>query len=129
MKLPSFDELALDRKSGKPGWSFCSGTSLHPNPYFYKYHWSIFWQGSPIDGRQFLDKEYWLCTHEAFTLIKQLHASNEFYWIYNRHRPRYDLINTPFDFNHPKWKNSNFAPSFEQDDDPAWISENGVSYK
>jgi len=130
MRLPSFNELALDTKANgnKPIRSRYA-TNMHSNPYFYKYYWWVFWQGSPMDGREFLDKKYQLCTHDTFTLLDQLRANGESWILYNKHSPRYDLINTPFDFDHPQWKNRIFAPPFEQDTDPIWISKSGVSYK
>ncbi len=130
MRLPSFDELALDitANGNKPIRSRYA-SNMHPNPYFYKYYWWVFWQGSPVDGREFLSHDYQLCTHDAFMLLDQLNAAGESWVLYNKHSPRYDLINTPFDVNHPQWQNRIFAPSFEQDTDPVWISKDGVTYK
>jgi len=130
MRPPSFTDLASDIKAnGDKPIRLRYASNLHPNPYFYKYYWWVFWQGSPIDGEEFLGNDYQLCTHDAFTLLDQLNASGESWVLYNKHHPRYDLINTPFDFNHPQWQNRIFAPAYEQDTDPVWTSKGGVTYK
>lgn len=130
MRLPSFDELALDiKENGNKPLRLSYATNMHPSPYFYKYYWWVFWLGSPIDGREFLGNEYRLCTREAFMFLDQLRANGDSWILYNKHNPRHDLINTPFDFEHPQWKNRVLAPSFEKDFDPVWISKNGVMYK
>lgn len=130
MRLPSFDELTLDiKENGNKPLRVSYATNIHNNPYFYKYYWWVFWLGCPVDGRVFLSKEYRLCTHDAFTLLDQLRANGESWILYNKSSPRYDLINTPFDFEHPQWKNRVVAPSFELDTDPIWKSENGIMYK
>jgi len=61
--------------------------------------------------------------------LGQLRANGDSWIHYNKHNPRHDLINTPFDFDHPQLKNRVLAPSFEQYDDPVWISKNGVMFK
>jgi len=130
MRLPSFDELALDIKkmATSPPDPVMLRTCTQA-PIFTNIIGGFFWLGCPIDGREFLDKEYQLCTHDAFMLLDQLKANGESWILYNKRRPRYDLINTPFDFEHPQWKNRVVAPSFELDTDPIWKSENGIMYK
>jgi hypothetical protein len=122
MRKPNFEELKQEMKERPkegPGVSNrFHGTYMHPRPDFYKYYWSIFWQGSPCDNSGDDDfihsREYWLSTKKAMDFIKELESKGEHCWIYNRKFPRLDPKN-PFDVNSKWW--TEWAVSFDEDTD------------
>ena len=73
MKEPSFDELRRERTHYQESGRRCRyrgfASGVHPNPRFYKYYWWVFWIESPIDGWQFLDKQYCLSIAVAIQLM------------------------------------------------------------
>jgi hypothetical protein len=92
MREPNFDELRKDRARCRASGRRCRCTSfacgIHPNPRFYKYHWWVFWNESPVDGYKFLTKEYCLSTAAAIRLVDRLKKENEPCWLYNARLPR-----------------------------------------
>jgi len=90
---------------------------VHPNQRFYKYVWWVFWNGSRADGSEFLGDEYRLSTAAALSLVADLKAKGEPYWLYNSRLPRRDPAN-PFDVNHPHWQGAEWAPAYDEDSDP-----------
>ena len=92
---------------------------MHPNPRFYKYYWWIFWKESPVEGEQFLSKDYRLCTAAAMQLLDRLKEQNELCWLYNRSLPRMDKAN-PFNLESERWKDTEWAPAYDDDPDPVW---------
>jgi len=116
MKIPDFKTLANETKKKGFYWIFSEASFMHPNPRFYKYYWWVFWQGSPCDGRDFLNKKHRLPTKQYFDLIEKLHAEGQSYWVYNRKLPRRDPAN-PFNFNAKVWENYEWAPPFDEDTD------------
>ena len=111
------------------------GEDFHPNPYFYKYTYCVFWRKSPNDGGIFLHHpKNKLCLYDTQALIEKLRAQNEIYWLYNG---TILLRNTPnsllsiIDRTSPRWKNTDFnqlAPSFDEDTDPIVYCD-GVGFK
>jgi hypothetical protein len=93
---------------------------MHPNPQFYKYHWRIFWRGSPCDGEKFFETEP-LATKAAFELMKALRGRGEPFWSYNAKRRRLGVA--IWDFNSPKLINEEWAPAYDDDLDP--VHESG----
>ena len=116
MRTPDFEDIRRERAAGRGGCDSYA-TNVHPNPRLYKYHWWIFWSESPVDGLEFLDDKYRLNTAAAMALSAELKATGEPSWLYNRHLPRRDPAN-PFDFNHPRWRDSEWAPAYDDDPDP-----------
>lgn len=129
MRIPSFSELSKEAAlAGQPIYrSFALG--MHPNPFFYKHEWRVFWRGSPTDGKDFFQDQYLMCTAHTMTLKTELEARGESYWLYGGGRPRLDPGRCPFDIHHPRWAKTNWAPAYEQDSDPEWLSPWGVTYK
>ncbi|MFM2007134.1 MAG: hypothetical protein RLZZ09_2789 [Pseudomonadota bacterium] len=120
MRTPSFAILKAETESGANrdypvSWN---AQSIHPNPRYYKYYWWVFWRGSPCDGEDFLTPAYWLPTKLAFELMGQLDREGQPYWVYNRQLPRLDPA-SPFDPEHPKWRNTAWAPAYDADTDEA----------
>jgi len=106
-------------QSGSEEWhgsSYASG--VHPNRTFYKYYWWIFWNESPVDGREFLTKEYRLSTAAAIELIERLREQKEPYWLYNTRLPRLGS-DIPFDPQSARWQGCEWAPAYDDDSDPA----------
>jgi hypothetical protein len=93
------------------------GTFLHQNPKFYKYYYWIYHRGILIEGRGFFDNQYRLPIKKAFDLIDQLKQSDQPCVIYNRRIPRWDPDVIPFDRNSAKWKDYEWAPAFDDDQD------------
>ena len=116
MKAPNFTDLANDHaQEGFQSYSYA--VFMHPNPYYYKYYWWVFWKGSPCDGYQFLDTEYRLSTKQAFDLRKKLTLERESFLLYNSRFPRLDPINTPFDPQAKIWQGTEWAKAFDEDTD------------
>jgi hypothetical protein len=124
MRKPSFKLLAEFKLQAKNKeevslWSsFAQG--MHPNPKFYKYRWWIFWEQSPVDGMAFLEDRYAIGTAAAMTLMNKLEQQKKIHWIYNKRLPRLEPGVTPFDPQHPKWKNYAFSTALSEDADPEW---------
>lgn len=117
MRMPSFKRLKAETERE----GFCtrfSGTFRHPNPRLYKYYWWVFWEGSPCDGSQFLSDDNRMPTKQAFDLMDSLTAQSKSYWVYNRRLPRRDPAN-PFNPDAEKWRDEEWAPSFDEDTDDA----------
>jgi hypothetical protein len=134
MRNPSFKELAKQKAEGDTR-CLSYAMPLHPNPYFYKYTYRVFWRKSPNDGGIFLHHpKNKLCLYDTQALIEKLRAQNEIYWLYNG---TILLRNTPnsllsiIDRTSPRWKNTDFnqlAPSFDEDTDPIVYCD-GVGFK
>lgn len=123
MEIPSF--TLLKKEIAERGFAIGMYSSgIHPNPRHYKYYWSVFHLGSPCDGREFLDKKFWLPTKKAFVLMDELASKKINFWLYNRNLPRLSPDN-PFDLTSEKWRDSEFAVAYEDDTDEAiQIGEN-----
>ncbi len=93
------------------------GSRIHPNPYYWKYQWRVFYQNSP-EGELFGEQSP-LSTYEAMNLIKILKSNDEPFHVTNWKLPRKD-DNNPFDISNARWKNQAFAPSFDDDADRVW---------
>ena len=119
MQIPSFRDLEEMRLSGEIGGRSYA-KNIHPNPYLYKYYWWVFCRNSPIDGEQFLSSTHRLNTEAAMELVDLLLRKGEPYWLYNDNFPRRDLVNTPFDFDSPRWNGCEWALPYDDDPDPAW---------
>ena len=116
MQIPEFERMQRERATGRSGCSSYA-TGVHPNPRFYKYHWWVFWRESPVDGSEFLSDKYRLSTAAAMALSADLKARGEPSWLYNRRLPRRDPAN-PFDTNHPRWRDAEWAVAYDDDPDP-----------
>ncbi len=121
MQEPDFEELRTDRTLCQESGQRCRykgfASGVHPNPRFYKYYWWVFWNESPIDGWQFLNKQYCLSTAAAIQLMDSLKERNEPYWIYNDKSPRRDSA-MRIDPNLKRWQGVELAPAYDEDPDP-----------
>ena len=116
MKRPSF--IDLKTRHAKEGFHALSfAVFMHPNPYFYKYYWWVFWKGSPCDDYKFLNKKYRLSTKQAFDLRTNLASERESFYLYNSRLPRLDPVNTLFDQEAKIWQNTEWAKAFDEDTD------------
>ena len=113
MRAPEFEGIRRERAEGRTA---CRSYAerVHPNPRFYKYYWWVCWSESPVDGNEFLSDKYRLSTAAALALSAELKARGEPSWLYNRQLPRRDPTN-PFDMNHPKWRDAEWAPAYDDD--------------
>ena len=102
----------------------------HPNPRLWKHHWWLFTRHSATDGQAFLSsRRERMCTAEAMAWLTIYRQRGETVWIYGLKRPRRDPDASPFNPEHPKWRRAHWAASFEQDNDPVWISPEGIAHK
>lgn len=117
--LPNLKSIQREKEailSGKTEYaSWFNGTYVHPKIRFYKYYWWVFWSGSPVDGREFLGKQYRLSVAPAMQLIAELKQSGEPTWVYNDRLPRRDPAN-PFRSDSTRW--TEWALSYDDDPDP-----------
>jgi hypothetical protein len=135
MKRPCFKALAQQKSEGEIG-SMGYASNMHPNPFFYKYTFHVFWANSPADGAAFFSHpETELCLYETMALMTRLREQKEIFWLYNgrvllRNDPKNSLLSI-IDRNSANWKSTDFdklAPSFDEDTDPIFLS-NGVAFK
>jgi hypothetical protein len=116
MRTPDFGAIRQERTAGRGGCSsYAQG--VHPNPRFYKYYWWVFWSESRTDGQEFLRDGHRLSTAAALELMADLKSRGEPHWVYNRRLPRRDPAN-PFDPNHPRWQDAEWALAYDDDPDP-----------
>ena len=102
----------------EPAVYFASGSpSLSGNPRFHKHTWQVFSPYSEWEGDAFFEHAPRLCIHDFEVEVARLLAAGVSCLAYGRRRPRKDPRN-PFDMSHPKWKNVQFAPSWDDDTDP-----------
>jgi len=116
MRVPSFKQLAADQQR-EGGVSYSYASRMHPNPYFYKYYWRIFYKDSPCEGHDFFERsDNRLTTKQAYELRNKLAAENLNCYIYNSSYPRLDP-NNPFDPAAERWKDCQWAPAYDDDND------------
>lgn len=118
MRIPDFN--ALKQQSPAEGLCHSYAQRPHADPRLNKYRWWVFWRGSACDGREFLAEDYGMCTADAMALMERLTLSQERHWVYNQRMPRDEPGVTPFDRASAKWRNTQFAPSLNEDTDPEW---------
>ena len=120
MLVPDFTRLRQERSECQRLEQQCDckgfAQGVHSNPRFFKYYWWVFWNESPIDGREFLSTRYRLSTASAQKLMDELKARNEPYWLYNIKVPRLGSA-IPFDLQSPRWQGIEWAPSYDDDSD------------
>jgi hypothetical protein len=109
----------FERSMDSEEWQalYCMGGRLHPNPRFYKHYWQIFTPACGWEGKEFFENSPLLCTHDFLVRMRELQAAGKSCMVYGWSRPRRDPRN-PFDMNHPRWKDREFAPSWDDDTDP-----------
>lgn len=98
---------------------FCLGYLPSTPPRLYKYTWQIWTPDCELEGREFLQFDARLSTAVFMARYEAILDAKLGGWIYRHDRPRQGP-GTPFDRNHPKWKNVEFAPSWDLDPDPVW---------
>lgn len=95
------------------------GMVLHPNPRLYKFRWRVFTSASCLEGEEFLARVERLSTAACAALLTELRAAEVPYLLYPvRHPRRHEGM--PFDPQHERWRNADWAPPFEMDEDPEW---------
>lgn len=119
MLKPTYDKLRRRMSDDGPRIIFASGP-LGPsgNPRHRKYYWQVFSLESPLEGGEFLLHGPVLHTAQFEAEIARLQARGQSCLVYGWSRPRLDP-NNPFDPNSKKWKEVEFAPSWDDDADPA----------
>lgn len=121
-KSPSFEYLRREKAKGRTGLDYI-GPFLHPRPEFYKHEFCFFILEAEVDAPDFfLKQENWLCLYEYRRRRKSSDSENDVAVVHARKRPRRGK-ETPFDENHPKWCNVDWAPPLSEDSDP--MTEDG----
>ncbi|RIZ64940.1 MAG: hypothetical protein D0531_12175 [Methylococcales bacterium] len=117
MRIPTFKQLEADQLR-EGGVSYSYAMRMHPNPYFYKYYWWVFWKGSPCEGHAFLNSSKTrLSTKEAYELRNKLAEENLSYYLYNESYPRLDASNNPWDPSSERWNDTQWAIAYDEDTD------------
>jgi hypothetical protein len=116
MRLPTRERW----ERNPPGalW-FCLGYLPRTPRKFYKYTWQIWTPDFELEGHEFLRYAMRMSTAAFMARYEEMFRSNLPGWIYRHDRPR-EGPGTPFDRNHLKWKDVEFAPSWDDDPDPVW---------
>lgn len=127
MRMPNL-EILNQEHAVQPKNCFY-GFRIHPNPYYYKFKWWLFWRGSPVDGARFLAYRDAMCTAEAMAWLAIYKARGETVWIYNTRYLRKDLARAPFDPKHPRWKKAMWTVNYDKDCDPTWRDTHGTLHK
>jgi hypothetical protein len=107
------------KRAQPQGIVFCLGWMPTANARFYKYSWQIWTPASALEGYEFLESGPCVSTAEFMTRQGQMEKHGLAGWVYSRKSPRQGP-GTPFDRNHPKWREAEFAPSWDDDVDPEW---------
>lgn len=116
MRLPTLANWERDRPERL---SFCLGYLPNTPPRFYKHTWLIWTPDCELDGHDFLRDAPRMSTAAFMARYDEMSKSSLPGWIYRYDRPR-EGPGTPFDRSHPKWKNVEFAPAWDEDPDPVW---------
>ena len=116
MRFPTKENWGYFRQHGL---TFCLGYWPSTNPRFYKYSWQIWAPECELEGEDFFVRGDHMSTASFAELFKKMHAENQSGWIYSRKRPRLG-IDTPFNKNHHRWREVEFAISWDDDPDPIW---------
>lgn len=109
------DRLLADQGSSPfcmSGYGYFHGKRMHPNPRFFKYYWSIYTyseEQNPNDHR--------LPYSEGLKRLADL-SERKIPHIYSNYRVLRNDSGIPFDLEHEKYKDYEFAPSFDKDSDP-----------
>ena len=118
-KIPKYRDLEIF-KCKNVGRVLSYASSLHPNPFAWKFHWWVFNRNSTVDGLEFLEMKHSLCTSDYVRLMSELESRGEFCLLYNRSMPRRDAKRSPFDPDSPYWNaETEWAPAYDDDSDPA----------
>lgn len=111
---------------GKEGFQsvFISGSNMHPNPKLYKYSWWIFDETSPYDnaGEVFYKDEHSLNTHDAIKRMEELRANKIRFAYVNIKLQRLGCNIWDYDELRMSDPDIEFAPSYDDDQDPAYNS-------
>ena len=101
---------------------FISGSNIHPNPHFYKYHWWIYAQDSVYENADavFYKDEYRLNTYEAITKMEELRVKKIPYAYVNTQDYRLGCKGLNYDHLRSKYPNMSFAVAYEDDIDPPY---------
>lgn len=116
MRTPSFEELARKKARGETCMHFY-GRLVHPNPAFWKYYFYPFTEEADLDGQAFFQGENRLCIHAYRQQVDRIKRTGDLAWVYNERLPRQGP-DTPFDENHKRWENAEWAPPLDEDPDP-----------
>lgn len=116
MSAPRYDKIRRDKERGGTGVRFF-GRFLHPNPQFYKYYFYLFTVDSPQEGKAFFNRANRLSIAEYEQRCREIEDTGDLAYAYNRRLPRRGDA-TPFDEDHPKWEDAEWAPPLKEDPDP-----------
>ena len=119
MTGPFFRSLA----HREPGSTYVAAdrASMSRRTRVFKYYWWVFWEGSPCEGPSFYANEHRLCTADAFALTARLRAEGKPHIIVKCLKvPRLDPAHSPLHPGMKTWKNSEWAPAWDDDPDPEW---------
>jgi hypothetical protein len=114
-KLSNLNPTKADLRKLKGASSYAS--NMHPNPKLFKYYWRVFSNDCKFEGAKFFATERDLSTADFSAKIHELAARGESYIIYNRRLPR-RFEGMPFDPLSERWRESQWAPAWEDDADP-----------
>lgn len=116
--LPTYRNLKARTSWWAPSVSVCSGSlGLQGNPRFYKYYWRVFSLECPWEDDDFFKYAPLLCNADCDKEVERLLRQRRSCMLYGFKRPRRDEAN-PWDMAHPKWADTEFAVSWDEDTDP-----------
>jgi hypothetical protein len=119
--MTPFDRITKERfeQESSRCCLFINGTTVHPNPKFYKYYWWVYPANSPYECAKdvFYKPEYRLTTKEMMDLCAELDAKGISYAYVNSQR--YRLGNQHWDYEAIKKRQPEieFALSYDEDTD------------
>ena len=120
LHTPSFathEQLQMARELDYTGIVFWWGMGIHPVPAFYKHYVYLFTEDATAEAEAFLATARRHSAHEAFQRHKALKAAGEVAVGLTERLPRRGP-DTPFDPEHPRWADAEWAPPLDEDPDP-----------
>lgn len=113
----SHDLLDWTRSYGDTGIVFWQLRCVHPVPEFYKHYFYIFTQAAAAEGEAFLATANRHCEYTMRKRHEALKATGEVAIGLTERLPRRGP-DTPFDPEHPRWADAEWAPPLGDDPDP-----------
>lgn len=119
MIFPTYANLASRSDDAQPRIMYTSGSPhLLGNPRHYKYFWQVFIADTPFEGDEFFERAPRLCNAAFEKETERLFSQGMSCLVYGFRLPRRDPA-SPWDLSHPRWTGREFAPSWDEDTDPA----------
>jgi hypothetical protein len=118
MFRPTYKNLHRCRTDNAVGVTYANGSPTpQGNPRLWKYYWQVFSAECPWEDEEFFQLAALLCTADFENEVERLLSLGQNCMVYGIRRPRADPAN-PWDMSSQRWKDVEFAVSYDKDTDP-----------